>query len=204
MYGSVISGIVGILAIAGTPFSSAPEPVAHSSVQPRADSPTTAPTAVPTGSEALPDGYYWAPLSALPDSSIEPLAVSDPITAGNCTYRQVNDNVHISSTPPTAASGHGWWQLAGGTCPSTANVDIVLQAVLCGPPGCDWNTVASGSSTVRPGGGSGKRATGRETCAGTRTVGWRSYVDVDLTGVSDPSGYTYSVARDLACYPSSW
>jgi hypothetical protein len=34
-------------------------------------------------------------------------------------------------------------------------------------------------------------------------VGWRGRVDVDLTNWSDPSGYQYSVERDLACYPAA-
>lgn len=59
----------------------------------------------------------------------------------------------------------------------------------------------SGSGDYYAGGGSGKWANARRTCSGTSTVGWRGYVDVDLIGVGDPSGYTYSTIANLACTP---
>jgi hypothetical protein len=129
-------------------------------------------------------------------------AVSGVITAGKCSYQQVSDDVHWSSTG-WAMSGHGWWTKYSGTCPSKANVDIQLQAVWCDGFGCYWKTVASGSKDVYSGGGSANRAAAREDCSGSQIVGWRSRVDVDLIGVSDPSGWTYSAGKDFACYPSS-
>ncbi len=129
-------------------------------------------------------------------------AESGNITAGSCTYKQAIDDPHISSTPPTTASVHGWWLRVSGTCPSKANVDVYLQGYWCDIYGCRWITVASGSSDVYAGGGSGRRATARKTCSSTaRTVGWRGFVDVDLIGVSDPAGYTYSAIRNLPCSP---
>lgn len=129
-------------------------------------------------------------------------AESGDITAGSCTYRQVTDDPHISSTAPRAASIHGWWRKISGTCPSKANVDVYLQGWWCDIYGCRWITVASDSADVYAGGGSGKWATARRTCsASNKLVGWRGYVDVDLIGVSDPSGYTYSAIRDLYCTP---
>lgn len=157
----------------------------------------------PISPEPAEAGYY-APVSALPvlDDISLPVGYSDPIQAGSCWYQQGVDNAHFSSTG-WAISTHGWWVKYGGTCPSKANVDIYLQAVWCDAWGCRWRTVDTGSADVYAGGGSGKRATAREECGGSKTVGWRSFVDVDLIGQTDPSGYTYSTARDLSCYPSS-
>ena len=129
------------------------------------------------------------------------MAESGNITAGSCTYRQAIDDPHISSTAPLAASVHGWWLRVSGTCPSQANVDVYLQGYWCDIYGCRWITVASGSSNVYAGGGAGRRATARKTCSSSKTVGWRGFVDVDLIGVSDPAGYTYSAIRNLACSP---
>ncbi|MFL6139649.1 MAG: hypothetical protein ACJ74O_17875 [Frankiaceae bacterium] len=127
------------------------------------------------------------------------MAQSGPITAGSCTYEQATDNAHLSSGD---ASTHGWWLKDSGTCPSKATVTQYIQAYWCDPfYGCSWQTLSSGQADVYAGGGSGNRATARWTCHGTQTVGWRGFVDVDLDGVSDPSGYTYSPPQNLACYP---
>jgi hypothetical protein len=128
-------------------------------------------------------------------------AQSGPITAGSCTYEQAIDDPHISSTAPLAASVHGWWLKDSGTCPSKANVDVYLQGWWCDVYGCRWMTVASGSADVYAGGGSGNRVTARRTCSSSKTVGWRGQVDVDLIGVSDPSGLTDSTIKNLACEP---
>ena len=130
------------------------------------------------------------------------MAESGNITAGSCTYRQAIDDPHISSSSPLAASIHGWWVRVSGSCPSRSNVDTYLQAYWCDFYGCRWITVASNSADVYAGGGSGNRVTARKTCRSSKTVGWRGFVDVDLIGVSDPSGYTYSTIRDLGCEPS--
>ena len=166
---------------------------------------TAGPGAI-AASKAGPDpvgsatGYYGS-VADLP-SSVSALAASPAITAGSCEYEQRTDDVHFSGTG-WAASGHGWWMRSAGTCPSKANADIELQAVWCDQYGCRWRTVASGSKDVYAGGGSANRAAAREDCGGSKTVGWRLRVDVDLLAVSDPSGWTYSSGRDLACYPSS-
>jgi hypothetical protein len=133
-----------------------------------------------------------------PGGDVSPLAESGNITAGSCTYRQVLDDPHPSSGD---TSVHGWWRRISGTCPSRANVDVYLQAYWCDVYGCRWITVASGSGDYRAGGGSGRRATARRTCSAASTVGWRGFVDVDLIGVDDPAGYTYSPIRNLACRP---
>jgi hypothetical protein len=140
--------------------------------------------------------------AAYPGGIVAPMAESGPITAGSCTYKQAIDDPHISSTAPRAASVHGWWLKVSGTCPSKANVDTYLQGYWCDIYGCRWITVASGSADVYAGGGSGNRVTARRTCSSSsKQVGWRGFVDVDLIGVSDPAGYTYSTIRNLYCVP---
>lgn len=95
--------------------------------------------------------------------------------------------------------------MVGGTCPSTANVDVTLQAYYCNSyTGCAWRAVGFGSKDVAPGGGRGNRATAKEPCKSTNIlVSYRGYVDVDLNGVIDPSGTTLGSSRGLYCYPSS-
>ena len=142
---------------------------------------------------------YFAPY---PGGGISAMADSGNITAGSCTYRQVIDNPHISSTAPRATSVHGYWKRISGRCPRTSNVDTFLQAYWCDRFGCRWIVVASNSGDVRPGGGAGRRVTARETCSSSaRTVGWRGFVDVDLNGVGDPPGYTSSPPVNLRCAP---
>ncbi len=150
-------------------------------------------------------GGYFASISALASNgTVSPNLTSGTIHAGSCYYQQGIDNAHISTTSSTrAAQSHGWWLNKGGTCPSKSNVDTYLQAVYCSSSGCDWKTVDKQSGDVYAGGGSGKWITAHEDCSSTATVGFRSFVDVDLIGVNDPAGYTYSPGQDLACYPSS-
>lgn len=136
-------------------------------------------------------------------STRKTLADSSVLKGGSCQYRQSVDNVHFSSTG-WAASSHGSWKKYAGTCPSKANVDIYLQAWACTAGGCGFRTVDAQSGDVYAGGGSsGGRVTARENCANSTKVTWRSFVDVDLPGIADPSGYTYSSEVALACYPSS-
>jgi hypothetical protein len=83
-----------------------------------------------------------------------------------------------------------------------ANVDVYLQAYRCDPtPGCRFVTVATRSSDVREGRGRGKRATALFNCRNNNVVGWRGFVDVDLIGVNDPAGFTYSLPQNLTCSP---
>jgi hypothetical protein len=140
--------------------------------------------------------------AAYSGGDIAPLAESGNITAGSCTYRQAIDNPHISSTAPAAASVHGWWVFAGGTCPATATVSVALQGFWCDSFGCTWITVATGAGSWVAGGGGGNRTTARRTCSSTaRLVGWRGLVDVDLDGVADPAGLTPSTIVNLNCVP---
>lgn len=148
--------------------------------------------AAPAAAKTTPGHFAPYPGGALP------AAESGNITAGSCTYRQAVDNPHVTAGE---SSVHGWWINAGGTCPSKANVDVYLQGYWCDGFGCSWITVADGSGDYYAGGGSGRRANARRACSGTSTVGWRGYVDVDLIGVNDPSGYTYGTIVNLSCVP---
>ncbi|OZV71920.1 hypothetical protein CA850_32800 [Micromonospora echinospora] len=123
---------------------------------------------------------------------------SGNIVAGSCTYRQANDDPHLSSGD---ASVHGFWLYIAGTCPSKANVDVYLQAFWCDPFGCGWVTVDSGSGDYAPGSGSGTRANARINCSSSTEVGWRGVTDVDLPGIADPPGMYYGTPKDLPCSP---
>jgi hypothetical protein len=128
-------------------------------------------------------------------------AVTPNVSAGSCNYNGVADYPHVTNGE---ASVHGYWVVLSGTCPSTAKVTADLQALACSSLfGCTWITQDTRSGTYTPGSGTGHWATPHKTCGSTATVGWRGRVDVDLTNWSDPSGYQYSVERDLACYPAA-
>lgn len=147
---------------------------------------------------ALPPGHF-APYDK---GTTSPQVVSPPITAGTCTYRQANDDPHMSGTG-FAASIHGWWLIEPGTgaCPGTATVTTYLQAWYCSG-NCYWVTLTATAGSVQPGPGAGKRTTARWNCANGNSVGWRGFVDVDLDNWSDPPGFTYSNIRNLPCSPT--
>jgi hypothetical protein len=107
------------------------------------------------------------------------------------------DRVHVSSTPPPTASGHGWWKKISG--PGTkAKVTVTLQARPYGASG--WRDVATGSKTVKSGGGAGKRATARKTCTNLiQKTEWRSVIDVDIIGVADSPEKVSTKAATLFC-----
>ena len=146
---------------------------------------------------SLPSGGPWAPAPATGPS---PFLVSGNISAGGCTYQQANDDPHFSSTAGDV-SMHAWWNFAGGVCPNSAKVTGGLQAYFCSSFGCGWVTVATNSGTYLPGGGSGRRATPRLTCASNAFIGWRGWTDVDLPNISDPPDVTYSTIVNLNCSP---
>lgn len=155
-----------------------------------------------TGEVILPEGWEgWAPY---PENGVTPMSVSGSITAGNCTYRQANDDPHTSGAYPNVdASIHGWWLRDTSGCPSRANVLVVIQAYWCGAGGCFWTGLDVGSGTFYPGPGSGRWANARNQCSDTGyQVGYRGYTDVDLPDRADPSGVTYSAIRNLYCAPS--
>jgi hypothetical protein len=144
---------------------------------------TTAPSAGSSTSQAQSLGLQATPL----------------VTAGNCNFTGRADYPHVTNFE---ASVHGYWVVLSGTCPSTAKVTVDLQAVGCTPFGCVWITQDTRSGTFTPGSGTGHWATPHKACANANTVGWRGQVDVDLTGVNDPSGYQYSAEVNLECSPA--
>lgn len=180
----ILMSISTAASAAATPAPQSPEPP----MPPSSSAP-------PSTTDVLPAGSSWAPY---PERTVSPMTESGVIIAGGCKYKQANDDPHLSSGD---TSIHGWWLRGGGTCPSKANVDVYLQAYGCGPFGCQWITVDSGSGDYVPGPGSGKWANARLQCSSTAVVGWRGYTDVDLPGIIDPSGVTYSTIRNLACSP---
>jgi len=113
-----------------------------------------------------------------------------------CVFYTNGDYVHVSSTAPAAASGHGWW--TNGNCnASLAVVTVQLQQYYSDGK---WRNVGSaGKSTVRSGGGAGNRATGRVTCSNRSVTGWRSVIDVDLVGLADDPGKLTTATRNITC-----
>ncbi|MBZ2199678.1 hypothetical protein [Occultella gossypii] len=175
--------------------------------------------------EDLPDGGGWAseipedaefvsqaellgddssaPLSDASEGAavgIQPMGQGSPITAGECTYRQANDNPHESGGD---ASVHGWWRYVSGTCPADANVDIYLQALWRNPNGTlAWLTVDSNSMQLKPGTGErGRRVNARIPCATQVSTTFRGLTDVDLPGIIDPPGMQESPDVTLSCSP---
>jgi hypothetical protein len=113
----------------------------------------------------------------------------------SCTPVAKGDYVHISSTPPATASGHGWWDK--GNCTATrAVVSIVLQEYFS--DGSWRDRGQGGQGTYRPGGGASHRATARAVCQTTTTTGWRSVVNVSVVGESGTASVT-TPARDINC-----
>ncbi|MER5778356.1 hypothetical protein ABT144_29500 [Streptomyces sp. NPDC002039] len=104
------------------------------------------------------------------------------------------DAVHYFSTPPPTISAHGWWldKDSGG---AKAEVTVGLQILTGGRR----HTVATGSKTVRQGGGSSRRANARKTCVGTKATTWRSRVDVDIIGVADSSNKLEPLGKTFNC-----
>ena len=161
--------------------------------------PASAAATASTSSAALAPGAdgHFAPYRG--GGTVTPKTESGVITAGKCKYKQAIDDPHH---PVNYVAVHGWWIYSSGTCPSKANIDVYLQAYWCDWLGCRWVTVDSDSHDYYAGGGSGRRATGHVDCSSNAgLVGWRGYVDVDLNGVADPSGYTYSVIKNFYCSP---
>ncbi|NOK71597.1 MAG: hypothetical protein GFH25_541324n40 [Chloroflexi bacterium AL-N10] len=148
--------------------------------------------AAPTTSPPVP-----APAPTDPAGSLE---MTEMVAHGSqpdavCVFSTQGDYVHISSTPPRSASGHGWW--INGNCQAThAVVTVQLQQNINGR----WRNVGSaGRATVRSGGGAGNRATGRVTCTSSTLTQWRSVIDVDLVGMIDDPRKLTTPTRSLSC-----
>jgi hypothetical protein len=182
--------LVGLAAVCTSSVTAAPsQPIAR----PAPPDVTPPPPSMPI----TPSGEY----TRYPGGGVTTLGVGPIISAGGCSYQQANDTPHISSTTPRAVSVHGWFVRTGGTCPK-ANVDIYLQAYRCDVTICGWVTVANDSRDVFAGGGSANRVTGRRVCSSSgKVVSWRGLTDVDLIGISDPSGFQPSPIANITCVP---
>ena len=125
-----------------------------------------------------------------------------------CNYETKGDYPHLSSTG-FAASAHGWWvDKSPGECPEEAVVTVTLQAWMCtyfGTDGksCSWNTLGSPvKKRIRAGGGAGRRTTARHDCASSRTVSYRSIIDVNLVGIWDGPRKLY-MHKNVDCFPAA-
>jgi hypothetical protein len=120
---------------------------------------------------------------------------SEALPASSCSPQAVGDYVHVSSTPPATASGHGWWNK--GNCTAVkAQVTVQLQEYYSDG---SWRDKGSpGVGDVYAGGGSSNRVTGRVTCSSTTTTGWRSQVTADVIGQSGLS-QIYTAGQDIKC-----
>jgi len=112
-----------------------------------------------------------------------------------CSYLTRGDNPHRSGAD---VSAHGWWHRRSASCPTYADVTVVLQQYWCDFYGCRWISRASGKKRVLPGGGAGRRANARRHCDSSAYTGWRNVVDVDLVGVSDPADKKYYI-KNVYC-----
>jgi hypothetical protein len=102
-------------------------------------------------------------------------------------------SVHISSTLPTAASGHGWW-LENGCNESYGYVCVTLKEKKSGT----WYNEASNCATVAP--GSSHKVGARKDCYSSSFTYWQSLVTVSVSG---PLGYgfgsTYTPVQYIPC-----
>src|ERR1700740_726040 len=133
---------------------------------------------IPAVAASGPSHSSAAVPAPVPAGEANPDTVTIPATG--CSPQAVGDYVHVSSTPPATASGHGWWNK--GNCTAVkAPVTVQLQEYYS--DGSWRNKGTAGSAAIYSGGGSGNRVTGRATCtAGTALTGWRSVVTADVIG----------------------
>lgn len=137
----------------------------------------------------------WETLPSVPQTR---MSLSSPVSAGGCSYLQANDDPHVTSPD---VSIHGWWQRVAGACPSQNKVTVGLLAFYC-DYFCGWVQVAQGSGNYYQGPGSGRWANARKPCAPmSDLVSWAGWTDVDLIGINDPPGVTYSRVVNFFCEP---
>jgi hypothetical protein len=132
-----------------------------------------------------------APLSSSPGLHVTPQI---PKIAYPCYPQARGDYVHISSTPPRAASGHAWW-LENGCNESFGTVCITLQERLGGT----WhNERGPICKSLAP--GKAHKVGARRNCLTAGSEYWRSHVTVVTSG---PLGYgsdsDYTPKRYIAC-----
>jgi hypothetical protein len=110
-----------------------------------------------------------------------------PVRRTSCSPIAEGDHVHISSTGPPTASGHGWWK-RGNCTAAKAQVSIVLQEHFS--DGSWRDRGQGGQGDFPPGPGAGKRATARAVCLTTNLTGWRSVVNVSVINESGTASVT--------------
>jgi hypothetical protein len=127
--------------------------------------------------------------------------VAYPVLADPAFYTK-GDRVHISSSPPRAASGHGWWLVGDCKCLSSHTATVTVKIQYRTTTSQSWQTVQTKVKTgVKPGGGSSRRATAREQCSNSNGGLWRSIIDVDVNAYADPPDKTYTSQVGLQCRP---
>jgi hypothetical protein len=133
--------------------------------------------------------------SALLVASQYPAMAAPTSPLSSCSPGANGDNVHISSTAPQTASGHGWWS-RGNCTAAKATVEIVLQEYFSDG---SWRSRGQGGqATVYPGGGSSNWANARAVCQTKTVTGWRSVVHVYPVGQSGSASHT-TPAVNIAC-----
>ena len=143
--------------------------------------------AVPADAPAVP---AVAPASASASGATQHAAPKDV-----CYFETAGDYVHVSSSAHEA-SGHGWW--VNVDCETTTAV-VTVQLEEYYSDG-SWRKVGTvGKKTVRSGGGSSDRSTGRAACTGSGTASWRSVIDVDLVGLPDDPDKLTTPVRNIKC-----
>jgi hypothetical protein len=145
-----------------------------------------------------PPGYIftsWAAICTPSDGNVV-LTCADTIPFTVVPYLPCSpiadsSNVHISSTPPAAASGHGWWMI--NNCAQVkASLTIQLQEYFSNGK---WYNIGSPGSGKYYGGttgspGSSNQVSTRVLCSNTNQAGWRSVVTVKLP--VQPGSDTYT------------
>jgi len=143
--------------------------------------------------------FFWAPLAS---------AAAAPLSSGPgnhataqapgiqypCSPLAEGDYVHISSTAPLAASGHGWW-LDNGCNESYGYVCITLQEKLSGT----WyNEAGPNCKSLPP--GKKYKVGARKDCITNRSEYWRSHVTVSTSGAKGyGSGSKYTPEQYIGC-----
>lgn len=150
-------------------------------------------------SETVEQFVSDAPTASAPRPATDGRLEPSSLEGSGCYYDQVVDYAHKSGGD---VSTHGWWNDNGGSCPLYANVDVWLQAYYCDSWGCGFVTVAYDSKDKRARNIWNEKLNVRKACNATHNVSWRSQVDVDLIGQSDPGGRTTSPSQVIFCSPS--
>lgn len=143
-------------------------------------------------------GLATPPAAAASDAAVtsDGAVTSDDAASEVGAFVTDGDHVHVSSTPPPTASGHGWWLDPFNKHRSVkATVTVWLQA----KDGGRWVTVAKGARRVKSGGGSSRRADARKRCENRERTQWRSVIDVDLIGIPDSPEKAVTTTVTLAC-----